>query len=168
MSSQDMDNIQVLRWSPLEGLAQRFTNSSPGDVNASKRLLAGKLAAIGLAAVLAGERISGQGALAYISDSAPATLQAAGPVVAVLMAGLVVAALLPGNNGLCHTERAQMLAGRAASLGLAGALGTELTTGQGVLNIINVDTGLQFLPEYEAVAVFFILLLLTGKAKHTE
>lgn len=168
--SQD-ERLKVVRWSPLEGFTPPRESNSREDVSVSKRLLLGKISCLALGAVLLAERLTGEGVLTYICEKQP-SLDELHPLVGLWIVGLVIAAVAPTKSkpqqseAFTSAERVQLWAGRAACLGLAAVLTIELTTGQGLLELMDVETGVEELTDIEAIAAFFTLLILTGKRKH--
>lgn len=130
--------------------------------------------------MLIGERITGRGAVQALDLAVGVPLWEIEPVLALIVGGLLLAGLTPPRPrkkeeaGSPHsparaprrptpvkaTIQALML--RAAHLGLAAAIVSEVATGQGALALLELETGLGEVSELEAAAAFVLLVLLTN------
>lgn len=117
-------------------------------------------------AVLLAERATGRSVVQYITDSdmLMPSMPTAQPVLAVLICALSLAAVVGTRQRLRGAmERVQAWAGRAACISLAGVLTSEMVTGEAVLELLNIQTGMAGgLSEPEAIGAFLLMLLLTG------
>lgn len=114
--------------------------------------------------MLLAERVTGRSVVQYITDSDMLpSMPESNPVLALLIAALVTTAVLGTRARLRGAmQQVQAWAGRAACISLAGVLTSEMLTGEAVLELLNIETGVAGLSEPEAVGVFLLLLLLTG------
>ena len=122
--------------------------------------------------MLIGERITGKGAIQTLDLAVGVPLWEIEPVLALVVGGLLLAGLTPPRGKpppgtppvpLKATIQAFML--RAAHLGLAAAIVSEVATGQGALGLLELETGLGQVSELEAAAFFVLLVFLTNPGK---
>lgn len=116
--------------------------------------------------MLLAERVTGQSVVQYLTDSdmMPSMPAEINPILSLLIAALVIAAAVGTRARLRGAmQQVQAWAGRAACISLAGVLTSEMLTGEAVLELLNIETGVGAgLSEPEAVGAFLVLLLLTG------
>ena len=123
-------------------------------------------------AMLIGERITGRGAVQALDLAVGVPLWEIEPVLALVVGGLLLAGLTPprekpppGSPPVPLNATIQALMLRAAHLGLAAAIVSEVATGQGALGLLELETGLGEVSELEAAAAFVLLVLLTNPGK---
>jgi hypothetical protein len=122
--------------------------------------------------MLIGERITGRGAVQALDLAVGVPLWEIEPVLALIVGGLLLAGLTPprekpppGSPPVPLNATIQALMLRAAHLGLAAAIVSEVATGQGALGLLELETGLGEVSELEAAAAFVLLVLLTNPGK---
>ena len=133
-------------------------------------------AGIGLVCALIGERLTGQGALAQLHIETGLPVWELEPAFLVLVALLATTAVIPFEGtwegadapaapalGVRFTAERQRRLGRLAMLCFAAALVAEAVTGQGPLDLLELDTGVP-MDELEAGIIFFTLVLGFGDA----
>ena len=117
-------------------------------------------------AILASERITGQGAIQALDLAVGVPLWEVEAPIAVLVGVLLLGGLSPSPitdrtpGGLIKSALY-----RASFLGLAAVLVCEAATGRGALATLELETGVGALTEVEAVAVFVALVLLTSPTR---
>lgn len=86
------------------------------------------------------------------------------PVLVAAVLGLGLAAVWPHRSPPRQDSIVgmQRIAGRVSLAALAGALATEMATGQGALAALSVEVGMEELTEVETGLAFLLMLLLTG------
>ncbi|KAK9822239.1 hypothetical protein WJX81_004477 [Elliptochloris bilobata] len=67
-----------------------------------------------------------------------------------------------------YNETWQSFLQRFACLTLAGTIVAEVATGKGLLALLQIETGVEALTEYEAAATFLIVLILTSVDSRQE
>lgn len=115
--------------------------------------------------MLLAERVTGRSAVQYLTDSdIMPSFPEISPLLLLLIAALVVAAAMGTRARLRGAmQQVQAWSGRVACISLAGVLTSEMVTGEAVLELLNIETGVGAgMSEPEAVGVFLLLLLLTG------
>ena len=127
-----------------------------GDAD-SGRDFASSLALLVLGGALVSERLYGCGMVEQMELGHP-HLQ---PVLVAISAVLGLAAVWPpakkpAAGGSSATELLRGAAGRLGFAGLSAALAVELWTGNGLLDMLELETGLEALSELEAVLTFLL------------
>jgi hypothetical protein len=125
---------------------------------------------------LVGERLTGQGALAQLHVETGLPLWELEPAFLGVVAALATTAVIPGDGafegaaapaapalGVRFTATRQRRLGRLAMLAFSAALVAEALTGQGPLDLLELDTGVP-MDELEAGLIFFTLVLGFGDA----
>jgi photosystem II protein len=120
---------------------------------------------------LVGERLTGKGALAQLHVETGLPVWELEPAFLLLVALLATTAVIPfegaweGDSapsapalGVRFTADRQRRLGRLAMLSFAAALVAEAVTGQGPLDLLELDTGVP-MDELEAGILFFTLIL---------
>jgi hypothetical protein len=118
---------------------------------------------LSLVAVLVGERVTGRGVVAALDRAAGVPMWELDPFLAVPVGALLLAALTPPKS-IAGLPTAALVRGglfRVAHVALAAAIVAEAVTGQGVLALLELETGVGELTEVEAVSVFIGLLFVT-------
>jgi photosystem II protein len=129
-----------------------------------------------LVCALIGERLTGKGALAQLNVETGLPVWELEPAFLILVGILATSAVIPfedafqGANepaapmlGVRFTADRQRRLGRLAMLSFAAALVAEAVTGQGPLDLLELDTGVP-MDELEAGLIFFTLILGFGDA----
>lgn len=122
------------------------------------------LAVLGLGAALLSERLNGMGVVQQLELHDDMMH----PILLASVAGLVVAAVWPGDDAPPGAPLLSILrraAGRLSFIGLAGTLAAEMWTGKGALALLDVETGVEVLTDLEAMGAFCAMLLLSGPSK---
>lgn len=132
---------------------------SPGPPTAPPILLSSSQAS------LLSERLNGAGLVQQLELDLPALE----PLLVLLAAGTAAAAVWPSKRKL-HTvvEVVRDVAGRAAFAALSAAIAAELLSGQGLLTLLHIDTGVGAITEAEALLAGLLLLVLTGPRRHAS
>ena len=123
-----------------------------------------------------GERLTGQGALAQLKVETGLPLWELEPALLLAVIGLATTAFIPFDGalegatapaapalGVRFTAARQRRLGRLAMLAFSAALVAEAVTGQGPLDLLELDTGVP-MDELEAGLIFFTLVLGFGDA----
>ena len=138
---------------------------TPADITA-RREFWGKLSVLSLVAALLGERVTGKGVVQALDLAVGVPMWELDPILALPVGGLLLAAFTPPRS-LAGVPPAALIRGglyRLAHAALAAAIVTEAVAGQGVLALLELETGVGQVSEIEAVAVFFGLLFVTGSS----
>ncbi len=125
---------------------------------------------------LVGERLTGQGALAQLNMETGLPVWELEPAFLIVVALLAKSAVVPFDGafegasapaapalGVRFTAERQRRLGRLAMLAFSVALAAEALTGQGPLDLLELDTGVP-MDEIEAGLIFFTLVLGFGDA----
>ncbi|KAK9841690.1 hypothetical protein WJX74_010179 [Apatococcus lobatus] len=150
--------------------------TSPEAVEeATRQKFLGRLAIVLLGAVLLGERITGEGFVQQLDLATNIPIWEQEPIVGLLVVGLLIGGLYPNKQGLAGNrlrkggdrvrDLIQAASGRLACLVLAAIMVLETLTGKGALSLLNVETGIETLPEIEAIIAFLVVLFLTEEGK---
>ncbi|KAK9868284.1 hypothetical protein WJX84_003614 [Apatococcus fuscideae] len=150
--------------------------TSPEAVEeAARQKFLGRLAVVLLGAVLLGERITGQGFVQQLDLATSIPIWEQEPIVGLLVVGLLIGGLYPNKQGLAGNaarkggdrvrDLIQAVSGRFACLALAATMVLETVTGKGALALLNIETGIETLPEIEAIVAFLVVLFLTEDVK---
>ena len=129
---------------------------------------------------LIGERLTGKGALAQLNVETGLPVWELEPAFLVIVGMLATTAVVPFEGafegasapaapmlGVRFTADRQRRLGRLAMLSFAAALVAEAVTGQGPLDLLELDTGVP-MDELEAGLIFFTLILGFGDAASDE
>jgi photosystem II protein len=129
---------------------------------------------------LIGERLTGKGALAQLNVETGLPVWELEPAFLVIVGLLATSAVIPFEGafegdaapaapllGVRFTADRQRRLGRLAMLSFAAALVAEAVTGQGPLDLLELDTGVP-MDELEAGLIFFTLILGFGDAAADE
>lgn len=150
--------------------------TSPEAVEeATRQKFLGRLAIVLLGAVLLGERITGEGFVQQLDLATNIPIWEQEPIVGLLVVGLLIGGLYPNKQGLTGNrlrkggdrvrDLIQAASGRLACLILAAIMVLETVTGKGALSLLNIETGIETLPEIEAIIAFLVVLFLTEEGK---
>lgn len=162
------------------------TPEDPYEAALSKEKFWGRIAVIGLGAVLLSERLSGKGIVTALNMATGVPVWEIEPALGLLVGAFLAAGIYPivrrlGARADAAREAAasqnpapatpaeparkwgdsfQVATGRLAFITLAGTVLAEATTGKGILALLNVETGVE-ISEIEAGLTFLLLLLFT-------
>ncbi|KAL4458177.1 hypothetical protein ABPG75_013042 [Micractinium tetrahymenae] len=143
------------------GAARVGTGAQTGITEDASRDFASSLALMVLGAALISERLYGEGIVAALELDHPHVE----PLLWGIAGTLALAAGWPAKRRAeSATALVRQLAGRLAFAGLCASLVTELVTGNGLLALLQIDTGAQ-LSEAEALLAALTMLVLTGPRK---
>lgn len=148
----------------LPRLATAPAAAAPPADAAARREFWGKLSVLSLVAALLGERVTGKGVVQALDLAVGVPMWELDPVLALPVGALLLAAFTPPRS-LAGVPPAALLRGglyRFAHAALAAAIVTEAVTGQGVLALLELETGVGEVSEIEAVSAFFALLFATA------
>lgn len=159
----------------------------PFAADLSKEKFWGRIAVIGLGAVLLSERLSGKGIVTALNMATGVPVWEIEPALGLLVGALMAGGIYPivrrlGARADAAREASnsntpppavparkwgdsfQVATGRLAFITLAGTVLAEATTGKGILALLNVETGVE-ITEIEAGLTFLLLLLFTEDLK---
>jgi photosystem II protein len=171
-----------------DGDGAETTPEDPYEAALSREKFWGRIAVIGLGAVLLSERLSGKGIVTALNMATGVPVWEIEPALGLLVGAFLAAGIYPvvrrlgaradaareakssGTPSLADIparkwgDSFQVATGRLAFITLAGTVLAEATTGKGILALLNVETGVE-ITEIEAGLTFLLLLFFTEDLK---
>lgn len=148
---------------------------APAEQAKSREAFLLRLATLGFAAVLLGERLTGRGVVEALGHPTGIPLAEMDVALGLLAGALLVGGLVP-TTVLYDSVNEEVpgifddiptLIGRASCVLLGLNIISEVITGKGALGLLSVETGTQYVSEIEGGLVFLLLIFITNTKSKT-